>query len=376
MSTTSGEPTAGPSTGDSSNFVSVAGDEEIQMSGFKVWCNKHELSADTVAGLEDQGFNSVHALSLMQEDDVEELALGLRAQVRLLQNAIQSAKNPPKDSRSDNPMVASGKQTLVGATAPEMTIDALLNNIAGTPAPEQVNPATQKINRPEFDPTFHLLAGKSGSSNHKPLEILDFVGMSVKIDQVNEQIVSEVGENHSLILKSGPKKPKYESLTIWQWCLGAVRIQDELVRLGRLQSELDKRQYWGYICKVLELNGRFEWQSILEFDKEYRSHQARFEFAWGTEIPHLCSVQLKDKKPNSFNNSYKNFKGKQSSQSHQSGNNNKKGGNNVQGTCRDFNRGRCVHNPCRFQHICAVDGCGKPHPATQHDSQASQDAKN
>ena len=105
-----------------------------------------------------------------------------------------------------------------------------------------------------------------------------------------------MAENNSIVLKTNRKEPKYENLTVWQWALGAIRIQDELCRLGKLPSENDKRRYWGYTCKILEYNARFEWQSVLEFDHEYRKNQARFNFPWGTEIPHLSSVQLKDKR--------------------------------------------------------------------------------
>ena len=76
-------------------------------------------------------------------------------------------------------------------------------------------------------------------------------------------------------------------------------------------------------------------------------HQARFNFAWGTEIPHLSSVQLRDKKLSFQNNANKNKK------STQSGN-----GANKKGS-----------QPRIYKHICSVDGCGKNHPAFKHDAE-------
>ena len=125
------------------------------------------------------------------------------------------------------------------------------------------------------------------------------------------------------------------------------------------------RCYWGYICKILELNSRFEWQSVLEFDCEYRKNQARFDFQWGTEIPHLSSVQLRDKRANSQNFSSK--KGRQFSQPNSNGNSNKKGANNNY-TCRDFNRDKCTRAQCKYLHACSVTDCGKSHPASKHDN--------
>ena len=347
------------------NLAPVQGDEEIQMDDYKLWCSDQDLKPEVVAELIDCGFESIRALSLMRDEDIEDMDIRPRAQIRLLQEAISTAKQQVTKAKknSGKEVGASGVVSLhsgVPKPIPEMTIDSLLSHLPVQDGGRQIGEPAPKIVRPEYDPTFHLMAGKNNGAICKPLEIIDYVGMSVKIDQINEEIVSEVGENHSLILKTGPKKPKYDSLTVWQWCLGAIRIQDELVRLGRLPTEIDRRHYWGYICKVLELNSRYEWQSILEFDKEYRSHQARFEFAWGTEITHLCSVQLRDKRINTQNN-FK--KGKQSTQPN---NGNKKGGL-IHKPCRDFNRDRCVHNPCRFLHVCSVDNCGKSHPASKHD---------
>ena len=356
-----------------SNLSPVQGDEEILMDQFKLWCHRKELKDDVVALLADQGFDSVRSLSLMQPEDIDELAIAQRAQIRLLEAAITRAKQEITGERpavQPDPVVthtaAPRNDTVVNNQdlSLGLNIDSLLK---GLPSQVERPPAAEAVfSRTEFDPEFHLLAGKPGTGINKPLEIIDFVGMSIKIDQINEHVVSDLGDNQTFVLKSGPKKPRYDSITVWQWCLGAIRIQNELTRLGRLVSEKEKRQYMGYVCKTLELNSRFEWQSILEFDKEYRGHQARFNFAWGTEIPHLSSVQLRDKKQSFQSNSNKNKKPTQSG----SFNSGKK--NWSQKHCRDFNRDKCTHSPCIFQHVCSVDGCGKPHPAFKHDN----DSKN
>ena len=78
--------------GPSSAPEPVVGDEEIEIDGFKVWCTKQGLKNETVAALYDQGFDSTRALALMLGEDVTDLRLPQKAQVRLLQAAIVTAK--------------------------------------------------------------------------------------------------------------------------------------------------------------------------------------------------------------------------------------------------------------------------------------------
>ena len=362
--------------GPSTSRAPQPGEEENEISfvdNFKPWCANHGLKEETIAAIYDHGFDSLRALALMLDEDIPPLNLQNKGQIRLLQAAIAKAKNSSAQGTCDKDLpnpVASGTATPANTPArparqPDLgiTLDSILNQL-----PHDNNrPQPAASFRPEFDPTFHLMAGKLPTGICKALDILDFVGMSVKFDLGDEQVISEVGDNNSLILKTNCKKPKYESLTVWQWALGAVRIQDELVRTGKLNSEIDKRQYWGYTCKILELNSRFEWQSILEYDREYRKNQARFNFAWGTEIPHLSSVQLKDKKAN-FQPANSNKKSKQFSQS----TNSSQGKKTPQYICRDFNRDKCARTSCKYQHICSVNNCYKDHPAFKHDGDQSK----
>ena len=339
-------------------------DGEILMDAFKLWCHNHGLKDELVANLIDDGFEDVQTLGLMTEEDISDMNIAQKGQLRLLQRAVKLAAQPVQSTEAEPLPRKENSSSENGTQQPSLlpnglSIDSLFNQLPAT-AYEQTVQKEPTFTRPEFDPAYHLVAGKSSTGNTKALEIVDFIGMSGKIDSEVEQIVSEIGEGNSLVLKTGGRKLKYEAITIWQWALGAIRIQDELVRLGKLPTEENKRQYLGYCCKLLELNSRFEWSSILLYDKEYRSQQARFNFPWGTEVTHLSSVQLRDKKP-VFQN--KKFGGKSSNQSQSSSYNNKKSD-----ICRDFNKEKCTHNPCMYLHQCSVDGCNKKHPATKHES--------
>ena len=350
MRMSDGEPAA-----TDSNLMVDPADEEIAMDPFKLWCSKHGLKDTLVAALIDDGFDTVNTLALMQQEDVTALNIPQKGQVRLLQAAIKSAKsdNEPEHSEPQQTLLPPRTQPTLPTG---LSIDALFNQLPNS-VHEQLAPAKEvTFSRPEFDPAYHLMAGKTSAGHGKALEIVDFIGISAKIDYESEQIVSEIGEGSSLILKTGGKRPKFDSITIWQWALGAIRIQDELVRLGKLPNDESKRQYLGYCCKVLELNSRFEWISILQFDREYRGQQARFNFPWGTEVPHLSSVQLRDKKPVFQGTNGK--KGRQFPQSQKSKVN----------ICRDYNKDKCTYQNCKFLHQCSVDGCDAKHPAVKHDN--------
>ena len=338
--------------------VAPSADEEVTMDPFKVWCSQQGIKDELVATLYDEGFDKLNTLALMQEEDVAALNIPQKGQLRLLQAAIAKAKsqqNPTEQSllvgRADNQTLLPPRP--VNNLPTGLSIDALFNQLPVT-ANEQLNSDSNTFTRPEFDPSYHLIAGKATTGNDKALEIVDFVGLSAKVDFESEEIVSEIGEGSKLVLKTGGKKLKFDAISVWQWALGAIRIEDELVRVGKLPSKESKRQYLGYCCKILELNSRYEWVSILHYDKEYRGQQARFNFPWGTEVPHLSSVQLKDKKLN-FSNFSNSKKGRQNTQSQQK---------NL--ICRDFNRDKCTYVSCKFAHKCSVEGCDQKHPASKH----------
>ena len=353
------------SAASSAPLASDPSDCEILMDPFKLWCQQRNLKDDVVAALIDDGFDKVETLGLMREEDIDAMIIHPKGQVRLLQAAVKQAREgivPPCPSGQPTEHSTHGvtpPQPLppIETAAQGFNIDALLSRLPTTVNAAMTPQPTQTFSRPEFDPAYHLSAGKSSSGNQKPLDIMDFIGLSCKVDNEFEQVVSEIGEGSSLILKTCNKKVKYESITVWQWALAAIRIQDELVRLGSLPSETARRQYMGYCCKILELNSRFEWLSILYYDKEYRGHQARFNFPWGTEIPHLSSIQLREKRP-AFQPQSNRKNNKQSSQSRNSSSKN---------ICRDYNKDKCTHVPCIYVHKCSVEGCGKSHPASQHD---------
>ena len=86
--------------GTSQDLTPVEGDEEISMNSFKVWCSDQELKAATIASLIDQGFDSIKAVSVLQEEDLGDINIPNKAQVRLLQAAVSTAKSQDRGAKA------------------------------------------------------------------------------------------------------------------------------------------------------------------------------------------------------------------------------------------------------------------------------------
>ena len=114
--------------------------------------------------------------------------------------------------------------------------------------------------------------------------------------------------------------------------------------------------YLAYTAKVGDLANRYSWISVMLYDNEYRGLQAAYNFRWGSDIPHLTTVCLKERQPSP----------KQSVKS-PPGNKPLSKGKEI---CRQFNRGSCSFgSKCIFSHVCFI--CKGQHPVGDHDKLSS-----
>ena len=86
-----------------------------------------------------------------------------------------------------------------------------------------------------------------------------------------------------IVVKSGPKKPKLENLTLSQWSIANLAILYRLSGENKLRgpSMLD---YLSYTTRV--------YQVVLLYDREYRKLQGQMGFRWGTDVQHLHTLCL------------------------------------------------------------------------------------
>ena len=127
----------------------------------------------------------------------------------------------------------------------------------------------------------------SGRSNNVFFDIVEFVGR----DTIEEEVVAGTVDGKQIVVKSG-SKPKLESVTLSQWSIANLAtIMYTLMGEGRLvgQGVVD---YLSYTTKIYQLTQRYENASVYFYDREYRKLQAAHNFRWGTDIPHLHTMQL------------------------------------------------------------------------------------
>ena len=143
----------------------------------------------------------------------------------------------------------------------------------------------------------------------------------------------------------------------------------QLIKLGRLQGEAI-HDYLAYSVKIGQLAGRFDWISVLLYDREYRNLQACHEFRWGSDAPHLHTVNLRPKLAHQSSQNVGHYRGQgnRPTNFHQGQNQHKD-----RPICRLFNSAQgCHFYSCKFQHVCNIKGCGKSHTAGEHQLTAAK----
>ena len=93
------------------------------------------------------------------------------------------------------------------------------------------------------------------------------------------------------MVKSSPKKPLLENITLSQWSVANMAILYKLLVEGKLQGAalLD---YLSHTKKIYQFVQRYSLPSVLQYDRECRKLQAAMGFSWGTDVQHLYKLHL------------------------------------------------------------------------------------
>lgn len=241
-------------------------------------------------------------------------------------------------------------------------------------------PSTDFVHRPISNNELFLRPTRTNDiTRGKPLRIVDFVS---RIRPAEDEKVLSYDNNCKLALILQDSKPKLSSVTIEQFNIANLRIFYELLFSGKLSTLLDVQEYLSYAIKVLELATKYTWQSVLQYDDEFRILQHTYGFSWSTDHSHLHEVVLTPrwaaKLPRGFGHSTDTSSSKNgSSSSGLAGNNRISGPPTVthlssgSEICRMFNsRKGCQKSPCKFVHACnrkvGSQACGKSHQGFLH----------
>ena len=205
------------------------------------------------------------------------------------------------------------------------------------------------------DPQIHL-ASATGKSVSPYYDICDFVPSSIE-----EEVLIGGNGDQRIVVKSGPKKPLLENLTLSQWSIANMAILYKLINEGKLHgpSLLD---YLSHTTKIYQLVQRFNLPSVLLYDRECRKLQSAMGFRWGTDVQHLHKLDLipRDKPPS--NPAPPNKK----PQNPGSGPRHRPAKRDID-ICRNFNSKKgCTYPGCKFRHQCILPECNEAHSATVH----------
>lgn len=136
------------------------------------------------------------------------------------------------------------------------------------------------------------------------------------------------------------------------------------------------REYMAYTSYISQLAQKYQWWSVLLFDREYRQLQANNGFKWGTDFPAFRDANLvpKERKgptwgqgrgrfrdqgpqgrgnsgrqgPSGMQSGSRNFGGQSSGMSNQ-----KRGDDDRRfQVCKDFNFRQCNRKVCYMMHVC------------------------
>lgn len=352
------------------------------------YCLDNHVSRPAVDELVKRGYSSLAALRLVDTEDLvtPKIPAGQRRLiVHIAQQLTTGATVPTPDipvNTINVPTIGSGVDSGTSATTPHslssLYNSALLNGLLAQQQQQTQSMASSAVdsqnnvqytytntldsansvhpNQPSWnDPQIHLSAA-TGKSTVDYYDICDFVSSSL-----DEEVVIGGHGDQQIVVKSGPKRPKLENVTLCQWSVANLCILYKLSGEGKLQGPalLD---YLSYNTKIYQLVQRFSLVSVLLYDREYRKLQASMGFRWGTDVQHLHTLVLQPRDVSKSLNQLPQG-GRKGAVEPQA----TKGKNAKPGICRSFNSGKgCNFTNCRYKHQCIMPGCSQQHSATVH----------
>ncbi|CAC5414046.1 unnamed protein product [Mytilus coruscus] len=235
----------------------------------------NEATANAVISL---GFDFMEALVLLEGEDLQKTKIPIGQQKLLLKSIRHSNGGLP------------ACPTIEDAYAPEVTpiqdggnnnknnhtsglTDTCVGNVLNQLQQQQsaagvINQGSACFNNIQSwqDPQIFIKSLGNNKSNSNYLDIVDFVMLSgVNSGDNDERIVSASGSGQ-LILKSGPAKPKLESLNVSQWSMANLAILYKLLEEGHLAQNkiLD---YLSYATRTYQLFLSHDVTSVFFYDR-------------------------------------------------------------------------------------------------------------
>ena len=355
---------------------------------FQEWATRSGLNRKTTGAMVQEDMTTLLTLTTMSLQDMGHLEI-TRGQHSLIRHAVAALGNPGiTDPQA--PSIADGI-----SVAPEITIneresiaehgapadhimeagaafDRIWKRTESAPVPlsaaHVAHPAATigytvptGVHAPKHgsgvDPR-HALTIRAKST--KALKITDYVNRTVR-----ERIAKKRKETLRLTeTAAGTIQLKAEEdtyaiyLSQGEWAAANMCIMAHLLQSGELLRE-DVEYYMSYTAGIHNYTAKFEWQSIVEYDTQYREIQAEHQFMWGIAATYLeiqllvprqrIAVAQKGVYTAPNTKQQHPFHGSQHGTQHSASAT--ATGQKTTVLCRLWaNTGNCPYNPCKFDH--------------------------
>ena len=224
-----------------------------------------------------------------------------------------------------------------------------------------------------------IFLGMGVHGGQKPYyDIMDFLPKRSPYDTSPDgnTVIVQQGDGSLFVEPQMTKEKQLEKVSWQQWNEANLLIMQKLMQEGTPAGE-----YMTYSIIIFQLSQKYDWVSVLKFDREYRKKQANSGRPWGSDMPFLRDIILipkgqvfKQTQGKQFENSGKNSKSgnRQGGKNHSGGKQSKEKRfqrpeySDKLKICHLFNEGYCSFGDrCKFKHLCA--DCGdKNHNALSH----------
>lgn len=264
---------------------------------FEEWCNSNSLTKKTLQALQKEDIVSEHLLSTLTEEDMATLGVTL-GQRKALRTAIGTFQKDTRQAGIDDlQQVLTAGEGGASSSIPQITMADIRNGTALTDAgkrfdelflrdPQQNQPQTVSTPHADrfacFDPRLTLTIK---AHKKKTAHITDFLTEKTKKRRQSQKKELIVDTEQRLVVRTDDQHP-YSGIRMEEWVAANCRLMNNLLQTGALPRQ-DVEFYLAHTVNVMEYAERYSWESVLDFDYQYRELQAEHSFPWGTYPPYM-----------------------------------------------------------------------------------------
>ena len=297
--------------------VTVEQDETLN---FDQWSVEMGLTRKTTALLRKEDLGSLDTLCLLDNSDLLSLDLSV-GQRKVLAAAISKIKAEKQKNVDISPRVCEpAPPATVTQSVPKLTHDEIRSS---SNDPKNVDISVIRRQAGQLDASgkafddllsqsLNIENNQANQSNkpvhvsdprtvltikatsHKAVHITQFLTEATKKKRQSRKktLVLSTADNNVVVQRDDDHP--YSGISVEEWSAANCRLMAYLMRSGSLKSA-DVEYYLSYTTQIYDFASKYDWESLLDFDYQYRERQAEHSFVWGAMTTHMELQLLKPK---------------------------------------------------------------------------------